>query len=184
MSPIRPPMRSGCWRERSTEWPKGMSENTEHLRREINDRIHAEDELRTSREELRSLSTHLQSVREEERQGVAREIHDELGQALSTLKLDLALMKEELYQSPMEAEKRMSSMSGVCDTTIKSVRRIITQLRPRLLDDLGLTAAIEWQAEEFQQRTGNPLLAQHLSGRNHARCGADQQRSSGYSRKH
>ena len=131
-----------------------MGEYTDRLRKEIKDRIHAEDELRTSREELRSLSTHLQSVREEERQGVAREIHDELGQALSSLRLDLALMKEELHQAPAEAEKRISSMSEVCDTTIKSVRRIITQLRPQLLDDLGLTAAIEWQAEEFQHRTG------------------------------
>jgi signal transduction histidine kinase len=131
-----------------------MSENTERLRREIDERTKAERELRTSHEELRSLSTHLQSVREEERQGVAREIHDELGQALSTLKLDLALMKEELRQAPAAAERRISSMSDMCDTTIKAVRRIITQLRPRLLDDLGLTAAIEWQAEEFQQRTG------------------------------
>jgi signal transduction histidine kinase len=131
-----------------------MTDNTEHLRREINERKRAEDDLRHSREKLRSLSTHLQSVREEERQGVAREIHDELGQALSTLKLDLALMKEELYQSPIEAEKRISMMSEVCDTTIRAVRRIITQLRPRLLDDLGLTAAIEWQSEEFLQRTG------------------------------
>ena len=133
---------------------EGMSENTERLRREIIERTRAEEELRTSREELRSLSTHLQSVREEERQGVAREIHDELGQVLSLLKLDLALMKEELYQSPMKVEKRISSMSEVCDSTIKTVRRIITQLRPRLLDDLGLTAAMEWQAEEFQHRSG------------------------------
>jgi signal transduction histidine kinase len=133
---------------------ENMSEYTDRLRKEINDRIHAEDELRASREELRNLSTHLQSVREEERQGVAREIHDELGQALSSLRLDLALMKEELHQTPMAAEKRISSMSEVCDTTIKAVRRIITQLRPQLLDDLGLTAAIEWQAEEFQHRTG------------------------------
>jgi len=133
---------------------EGMSENTELLRKEIDERKSAEDELRNSREELRSLSTHLQSVREEERQGVAREIHDELGQALSSLKLDIALMKEELHHAPEEAERRIASMSELCDTTIRSVRRIITQLRPRLLNDLGLTAAVEWQAEEFQERTG------------------------------
>ncbi|MBI5474176.1 MAG: HAMP domain-containing protein [Ignavibacteriae bacterium] len=131
-----------------------MKDSTERLRTEITERRRAEEELRASREELRSLSTHLQSVREDERRGIAREIHDELGQALSTLKLDLALMKEDLHASPDEAEKRMSSMSQVCDTTIKSVKRIITELRPRLLDDLGLTAAIEWQAEDFQLRTG------------------------------
>jgi signal transduction histidine kinase len=133
---------------------EGMTRNTELLHQEINERKRAETELMASREELRSLSSHLQSVREEERQGVAREIHDELGQALSSLKLDLALMKEELHQTPQEAERRVTSMSEVCDTTIKAVRRIITQLRPRLLDDLGLTAAIEWQADEFQHRTG------------------------------
>jgi signal transduction histidine kinase len=107
-----------------------------------------------STERLRNLSTHLQTVREEERQGVAREIHDELGQALSTLKLDLALMREELPSLPAPAERRIASMSELCDTTIRAVRRIITQLRPRLLDDLGLSAAMEWQTEEFQRRTG------------------------------
>ncbi len=131
-----------------------MTENTARLQKEIHERTRAELELRTSREELRSLSSHLQSVREEERQGVARDIHDELGQALSALKLDLSLMKEDLHGSATDAERRIVSMSGLCDTTIKAVRRIISQLRPHLLDDLGLTAAIEWQAEEFQQRTG------------------------------
>lgn len=132
---------------------EGMSENTERLQREITERSRAEEELRRSREELRNLSTHLQSVREEERQGLAREIHDELGQAISSLKLELALMREELDQTPAEAARRIASMSEVCDTTIRAVRRIITQLRPRLLDDLGLTAAMEWQVEEFQHRT-------------------------------
>ena len=131
-----------------------IMEKTGQMRGEISERKRAEDRLKTSRERLRNLSTHLQSVREEERRGVAREIHDELGQALTTLKLDLSLLNDEIGPGAREAEKRIASMIGICDATIKSVKRIITELRPRLLDDLGLTAAMEWMTEEFQRRTG------------------------------
>lgn len=135
---------------------ESLEEHHRRLQAEISERKRAEENVRASREELRNLSTHLQSVREEERQGMAREIHDELGQALSSLKLELALIREELVASPGVAARRIQSMSEVCDATIKSVKRIITELRPRLLDDLGLTAAIEWQAGEFRQHTGIP----------------------------
>jgi signal transduction histidine kinase len=131
-----------------------LMEKTGQMQSEIAERKRAEDRLKASREQLRNLSTHLQSVREEERQGVAREIHDELGQALTTLKLDLSLLRDEIGSDAKEAEGRIASMVQICDATIKSVKRIITELRPRLLDDLGLTAAIEWLSEEFQSRTG------------------------------
>ncbi len=126
----------------------------ERLEAEILERGRAEERLHESREQLRKLSAHLQTVREEERRGVAREVHDELGQALTTLKLHLALVADAI---PMEADTvhaRIRSMSELIDGTIHAVRRIITELRPGLLDDLGLAAAIEWQAEEFQRRTG------------------------------
>jgi signal transduction histidine kinase len=131
-----------------------LMEKTGQMQGEISERLRAENRLKSSREQLRNLSTHLQSVREEERRGVAREIHDELGQALTTLKLDLSLLRDEIGPDAAEANQRISAMVQICDGTIKSVKRIITELRPRLLDDLGLTAALEWQAEEFHRRTG------------------------------
>ncbi len=131
-----------------------LMEKTGQMQGEIGERKRAENRLKASREQLRNLSVHLQSVREEERRSVAREIHDELGQALTTLKLDLSLLKDEIGPDAAEAEQRIASMVQICDATIKSVKRIITELRPRLLDDLGLTAALEWQSEEFQRRTG------------------------------
>ncbi len=131
-----------------------IMEKTGRMRGEISERKRAEDRLKSSRERLRNLSTHLQSVREDERKGVAREIHDELGQALTTLKLDLSLLRDEIGPDARDAERRIASMVDICDATIKSVKRIITELRPRLLDDLGLTAAMEWMSEEFQRRTG------------------------------
>jgi signal transduction histidine kinase len=107
-----------------------------------------------SQEQFRSLSAYLQEVREEERKSIAREIHDELGQALTTMKLELSLLREEVLHDVTAATQRIQSLAGTVDETIHSVKQIITKLRPGLLDDLGLTAAIEWQANEFQRRTG------------------------------
>jgi signal transduction histidine kinase len=131
-----------------------IMDKTSRMDAEINERRRAEGRLKDSRERLRNLSAHLQSVREDERRSVAREIHDELGQALTTLKLDLSLLRDDIGPDAARAAKRIASMVGICDATIKSVKRIITELRPRLLDDLGLPAAMEWMAEEFQHRTG------------------------------
>ena len=133
---------------------ENIEQQTSHLTNEIHERSQAEKRLRRSRERLRSLSGHLQSVREEERKGLAREIHDELGQALSTIKLNLSLLMGELNNGAPKMNERLSSISRIIDGTIKSVKRLITELRPGLLDDLGLTAAMQWQAEEFHQRTG------------------------------
>jgi PAS domain S-box-containing protein len=111
-------------------------------------------ELQQSKEQMQSLAIHLQSVTEEERKRIAFEIHDELGYALTAVKLDLAwlvkklnLDKEENY---LEKTKNMAEM---IDTTIQKVRNISTQLRPSILDHFGLVAAIEWQAKEFQKHT-------------------------------
>jgi PAS domain S-box-containing protein len=114
----------------------------------------AEEELRRSEEQLRGLAAHLQSVREEERTTIAGEIHDELGQALTALRMDLAWLGERLPEDQRALVEKTKSMAELTDMTVKTVKRISTGLRPGLLDDLGLVAAIEWQAEEFQNRTG------------------------------
>jgi signal transduction histidine kinase len=107
-----------------------------------------------SRKQFNDLSAYLQTAREEERRSIAREIHDELGQALTTMKLELSLLREEIVQDATAATNRVQSLKLQVDETIHSVKRLITKLRPGLLDDLGLPAAIEWQANDFQQRTG------------------------------
>lgn len=122
--------------------------------RDITGRVHAEDQLRRSREQLRSLAAHLQSVREEERSRVAREIHDELGQVLTGLKFDLAWLARGLPADSTALKEKTRGMLSLVDDTIHTVRRLLTELRPSVLDELGLAAAIEWQAQEFQTRTG------------------------------
>jgi signal transduction histidine kinase len=107
-----------------------------------------------SHEQFRNLSAYLQTAREEERKSIAREIHDELGQALTTIKLELSLLQEEVLHDASAATDRIQSMKERVDETIHTVKSIITKLRPGLLDDLGLTAAVEWQANDFQKRTG------------------------------
>jgi PAS domain S-box-containing protein len=128
---------------------------------DITKRKLGEEELRTSREQLRSLAAHLQSVREEERKRITREIHDELGQSLTGFKMDLAWMRNRLQAKdepivvPSLLEK-IASMGALVDGTANLVRRLCTELRPGILDDLGLAAAMEWQAREYQSRTGIP----------------------------
>jgi signal transduction histidine kinase len=113
-----------------------------------------EEKLETSREEFRELSTHVQSMQEEERIRIAREIHDELGQALTALKMDVSLMRSSLTPEQESLRQRATGMLTLVDSTIHAVQRISTELRPGMLDDLGLAAAIEWQAQEFERRTG------------------------------
>jgi PAS domain S-box-containing protein len=120
---------------------------------DITERKRVEEELRRSQEQLRNLSEHLQRAREEERACIAREIHDELGQALTALKMDLSWLGKRLPFEKDSLFEKLGAMSKLIDTTTQTVRRISTQLRPGLLDDLGLVAAIEWQAQEFQERT-------------------------------
>jgi signal transduction histidine kinase len=113
----------------------------------------AEQELRASSQQLRNLAARLLSVREEERTRISREVHDELGQALTAVKLDLAWLAARLPQADNQMLERIGSTLQLADNTIRAVRRISTELRPGILD-LGLAAAVEWQVEEFQARTG------------------------------
>jgi signal transduction histidine kinase len=113
----------------------------------------AEDELRRSRTELRRLSQHLQEAREAERTSVAREIHDELGQLLTALKIELAWLGKSLPEEQRGLLEKTGEISRHIDATIKTVQRISAELRPGILDDLGLAAALQWQAQEFQKKT-------------------------------
>jgi len=107
-----------------------------------------------SREQLRKLAAHIESVREEERKRIAREVHDVLGQALTGLKLDLAWLTARLDSGDRSVLRRARAMSRLIDSTVQTVRKITTELRPGILDQLGLFAAIEWQVDQFQIRTG------------------------------
>ncbi|HZI32153.1 MAG TPA: response regulator, partial [Candidatus Binatia bacterium] len=118
------------------------------------ERRRAELQLRDSREQLRALSVYLQHVREEEQIRIAREVHDELGQQLTGLKLELTWLCGRLPKNLEPVHEKARSMSARIDEIIHAVRRIATELRPGLLDAAGLLAAIEWQAHQFEQQTG------------------------------
>lgn len=125
---------------------------------DITERKRAESELKSSREQLRYLSAHLQSAIEEERMEIARDFHDELGQLLTALKMDLFWLTSRIQKSRNRNKEKflmkIGSMAELIDLAVKTVQQKSAELRPGLLDDLGLTAAIEWQASEFWERTG------------------------------
>ncbi len=124
------------------------------LRTEIAERERAEQQLKTSLDQLRALAARLQSVREEERTSISREIHDELGQACTAIKMDLALIGRKLTKKQTQLHSKVDSAIQLVDSMIVILRRIASELRPRTLDDLGLSAALESHAQEFESRTG------------------------------
>lgn len=131
----------------------------EELRKEIAERKQAETELRITSEQLRALSARLQSAREAEGTRIAREIHDELGAVLTGLKWDLEEISRMLSTQPSESQlavmlEKVRALIKLIDMSVSTLRRIASELRPSILDDLGLVAAIEWQAQQFQGRTG------------------------------
>jgi PAS domain S-box-containing protein len=109
---------------------------------------------RDARRQLRDLASYLQNIREEERTRIAREIHDEFGQMMTALKMDLFWLTKRLPHEETELLRKADAMSDTIDETLENVRRISSELRPGILDDLGLAAAIEWQAETFSERSG------------------------------
>lgn len=127
------------------------------LAQDVTDRLSAEEEVRRSREELRRFSRYLQEMREEERSRLAREIHDELGQVLTGVRMGLARLGGRLRAGDADtAERLVDETAELVDGAIREVRRIATQLRPGILDQLGLVPALEWLVEDFQERYGIP----------------------------
>lgn len=138
---------------------QGAIQYYEGTAQDITERKAAEEKLKASSEQLRALSASLQAAREEEGARIAREIHDELGSALTSLRWELEsfdkVISESGDQSQLDTLRvKMESMIRLTDTTIGTVRRLSSELRPSVLDDLGLVEALEWQAEQFQARTG------------------------------
>jgi PAS domain S-box-containing protein len=124
---------------------------------DISERKRAEQELRNSRDQLRELTSHLQSIREEEQTRIAREIHDELGQEITGLKMDVSWLKKNIKTEQQAIQQKLGEMSNLVDTSMQTVRKIASRLRPSILDDLGLVAALQWQSDEFEKRFSIPV---------------------------
>ncbi|MCH8011565.1 MAG: PAS domain S-box protein [Candidatus Marinimicrobia bacterium] len=136
-------------KERTAE----LEQSNMELKGEITLRKHAEEQLKKSHDQLRRHSARLQTVKEEERENLARELHDEMGHSLTALKIDLvSLLNDPLIKSKPQADD-LQSMISLTDDSLQTVKRIATELRPGVLDQLGIGAAIEWQLKEFQSRT-------------------------------
>ena len=122
--------------------------------RDITLRKAAQDALQQSQAELRELSAQVLQAREDEKTRIARELHDELGQQLTALKMDLAWARERVPAGSGELAAKLARMDATLDTTVGATRRISSDLRPLMLDDLGLAEAAEWLVEDFEQRSG------------------------------
>jgi PAS domain S-box-containing protein len=127
--------------------------------RDITERKHTEERLREYTDALRALTERVHAIREEEGTRIARELHDELGQSLTGLRIDVSWIDKRLRSfgdgdAVSDMRAKTSAMARQIDETVQTVRRISSELRPTVLDDLGLGAAIEWQVQEFQKRTG------------------------------
>jgi len=136
-----------------------VKERTAALEAEIEERKMVAQQLDQSKEALRDFSVRLQAAREDEQARLSRELHDELGGAMTGIKMDVAQVRRRLPDDSVELRQRLDNLSAALDDIIQLVRQIATRLRPGILDDFGLPAALEWQAQEFAQRTS---IACHL----------------------
>ena len=114
----------------------------------------ADEEIKKYHNQLRELSEHVQTIQEDERAHIAREIHDELGQRLTGIKMDLSWISGKIPTDNKDISERLNSLNLLIDDTVQSVRKISSELHPAILDDLGLRAAMEWQISEFNRRSG------------------------------
>jgi PAS domain S-box-containing protein len=124
--------------------------------RDVTERVRADEALRRSREELHEIATVTSTAREQEKARIARELHDELAQALTALKMDVDALAESAAAADEDVAARIAAMREVLDGAVASTRRIAADLRPLMLDDLGLVPAIEWLVAGFTQRHGTP----------------------------
>lgn len=124
--------------------------------RDVTLRVQAEEALRRSKEELRELAAGASQLHEQEQRRIARELHDELAQALTGLKMDVAWIKDNLPEPSTAMVAKLKSMEALLDSTVAATRRISSDLRPMMLDDLGLVPATEWLVHNFTERTGIP----------------------------
>lgn len=119
---------------------------------DITERKKIEEEQKKSLDLLKQLSVHIEQAREDERLNISRELHDDLGQALTAVKIDLEIIKQQ--SSSSEVKEKLDSVKTLVGNSIKSVQRITSQLRPEIIDDLGLEAAIDWYTKDFSKRFG------------------------------
>ncbi len=124
--------------------------------RDVSARVRAEEALRHSQQEIQELALASSTAREQEKSRIARELHDELGQSLTALKIDVSWLRDNLGERPPEVAGKLDAMHGLLDSTVAAARRISADLRPMMLDDLGLVAAAEWLVDNFTTRTGIP----------------------------
>ena len=124
--------------------------------RDVTERVRSEEALLRSKQEIQSLALAASAAREQEKRRIARELHDELGQALTALKMDVGALRESIDGSNQAAARKLDSMRELLDATVAATRRISADLRPMMLDDLGLTAAADWLTQNFAERTGVP----------------------------
>jgi PAS domain S-box-containing protein len=134
--------------------PHGLVTGLIGTAQDVTERRQIEEQLRESQRRLRALTARGEATLEEERARISREIHDQLGQILTASKLDVAWMRDSLLGAPPEIRARLDELASRLDATVKTVRRITTELRPVVLDQLGLGPAVEWLARDFTHRTG------------------------------
>jgi len=122
----------------------------------------SEEKLKSALEQLHQLTQYTERAREEERKAISRELHDDLGQSLTAVKIDLGIIRQSVSDS--DVVSKINKVSTLVGDTIKTVQRLTSQLRPEILDDLGLETAIEWYTKEFSERTGVEVLLEMDSG--------------------
>ena len=125
--------------------------------RDLTERQRSERELLETNRQLKALSSSLQSVREEQRAKISRELHDELGQLLTGMRMEVSWLGGHLLSDQQTLTSKIGSIKNQIDQTISSVRRISAELRPLVLDDLGFAAAANWYVDQFSERTGLPV---------------------------